>query len=36
MKQKFIIPMIRYVCLVPEEVVARACWRCTANGAFNC
>ena len=36
MKRKFVIPVISYVRLVPEEVVARLCWQCTANGSFNC
>lgn len=36
MKKRFAIPAISYVRLVPEEVVARGCWLCTANGSQNC
>lgn len=36
MKRKFIMPEIEYVHLIPEEVVARGCWQCSAGGAFNC
>lgn len=36
MKKRFIMPKISFVSLVPEEVVARGCWQCTANGSFSC
>lgn len=36
MKKQFVIPKIKYVRLVPEEVVARGCWNCTANGSLTC
>ncbi len=36
MKKEFVVPEISFVELVPEEVLARGCWRCTANGASFC
>ncbi len=36
MKKEFVEPEILFVELVPEEVLARGCWQCSANGAYNC
>lgn len=29
-------PIAEFVTLVPEEVVAMLCWRCTAGGSLTC
>jgi hypothetical protein len=36
MKRKFVMPKIQYVKLIPEEVVARGCWSCSASGYNFC